>query len=70
MATLHKLKSWDTVTRNGWHIKFSTLGDCESIVVLFFSKTTGQSIIESFSNEDSACGFINYVSNLDSHYVI
>lgn len=70
MNVSHRVKSWDTVVRNGWCIKFSILDDCKNVLVLFVSKSTGQSIIQSFSNENDACDFINYIINLDSNCLI
>ena len=70
MNVSYRVKSWDTVVRNGWHIKFSILDDCKNILVLFVSKSNGQSLIKSFSNENDACNFINYVINLDSNCLI
>ena len=57
--------SFTPVNRNGWWIKFSTNKNDAiketSILLLFTSMFTGQTIVKFFQNEDEAVDFINYV---------
>lgn len=57
--------SFAPVNRNGWWIKFSTnKNDAtkeNSILLLFTSMFTGQTIVKFFQNEDEAVDFINYI---------
>jgi hypothetical protein len=61
---LSKSKSWSPIARNGWVIKFSTIGD--DILLIFFSQYTSQTIIRHFNNEEDAIHFINYMLIRDS----
>lgn len=64
LEMLTKSKSWSPISRNGWAIKFSTVGD--NILLIFFSQYTAQTIIRHFNNEEDAIHFINYMLILDS----
>jgi hypothetical protein len=61
---LSKSKSWSPIARNGWAIKFSTVGD--DILLIFFSQYTSQTIIRHFTNETDAVHFINFMLTCDS----
>lgn len=60
IETEKKCKSFAPVNRNGWWIKFSTNGD-NSILLMFTSMFTGQTVVRFFQEEDEAVGFINFV---------
>jgi hypothetical protein len=60
-----KTMSWQPIIRNGWIIKFSVFDSGSSILLLFVSNHTGHTIIRSFTDEDDAVNFINYVVQLD-----
>lgn len=64
LEMLSKSKSWSPIARNGWVIKFSTIGD--DILLIFFSQYTSQTIIRHFNNEEDAIHFINYMLIRDS----
>lgn len=64
LEMLSKSRSWSPIARNGWAIKFSTVGD--DILLIFFSQYTSQTIIRHFNNEEDAILFINYMLTLDS----
>jgi len=64
LEMLSKSKSWSPIARNGWVIKFSTIGD--DILLIFFSQYTSQTIIRHFNNEEDAILFINYMLIRDS----
>lgn len=64
LEMLSKSKSWSPIARNGWVIKFSTIGD--DILLIFFSQYTAQTIIRHFNNEEDAIHFINYMLIRDS----
>ena len=64
LEMLSKSKSWSPIARNGWVIKFSTIGD--DILLIFFSQYTAQTIIRHFNNEEDAIHFINYMLVRDS----
>ncbi len=59
-----KTKSWHSVTRNNWSIKFS-IHDDDTIMVSIYCTLTLRSYIRFFSVEDEAVQFINFVVNLD-----
>jgi len=44
METRSNLKSWDTVKRNGWYVKFSVLED-HYVLLTFVSSYTGQTVV-------------------------
>lgn len=52
--------SYMPVNRNGWWIKYSCLKG-ETILLLFTSMFTGQTIIRYFGNEDEAIKFLNFI---------
>jgi len=56
--------SYMPVNRNGWWIKYSSLKS-ETILLLFTSMFTGQTIIRYFSNEDDAIKFLNFIIHCD-----
>ncbi len=56
----NKCKSFAPVNRNGWWIKFSTSKD-NSILLLFTSMFTGQTIVRFFQEENEAVQFINFI---------
>lgn len=64
LEMLSKSKSWSPIARNGWVIKFSTIGD--DILLIFFSQYTAQTIIRHFNNEEDVIHFINYMLIRDS----
>ena len=64
LEMLSKSKSWLPISRNGWVIKFSTVGD--DILLVFFSQYTSETIIRHFTNETDAVHFINYMLSFDS----
>ena len=53
-------RSFATIIRNGWGIKFSTHRD-SNILLIFTSLHTGQTLVRYFTDEDSAVDYINYV---------
>ena len=55
-----KIMSFSPVNRNGWWIKFSTSKD-NSILLLFTSMFTGQTIVRFFQEEEEAVQFINFI---------
>jgi len=59
-----KTKSWHSVTRNNWRIKFS-IHDDDTIMVSIYCMVSLRSYIRFFSVEDEAVQFINFVVNLD-----
>ena len=58
-----KMKSWSPVARNGWAIKFSTYG--ETILLIFHSHMTNQTIVRFFIDEIDAVNFINFIISHD-----
>ena len=60
IETEKKCMSFAPVNRNGWWIKFSTSKD-NSILLLFTSMFTGQTIVRFFQEEDEAVHFINFI---------
>lgn len=54
-----RARSWQPVIRNNWFIKFSIYD--ENIMLIFVHKETGETIIKSFSDEDTACKYINFI---------
>jgi hypothetical protein len=59
-----KTKSWHSVMRNNWRIKFS-IHNTETIMVFISCTITHRSYVRFFSVEDEAVQFINFVVNLD-----
>jgi hypothetical protein len=57
------VNSWHPVKRNGWWIKFSTHYD--SVLLIFVSQYTTQTIIRYFDDENLAVDFINFIINVD-----
>lgn len=55
-----KCMSFSPVNRNGWWIKFSTSKN-NSILLVFTSMFTGQTIVRFFGEEDEAVQFINFI---------
>ena len=60
-----KTKSWMTVARDGWIIKFSIYRN-DFVLLTIVSQYTGQCIIRQFKGEDEAVMFINMVTMLDA----
>jgi hypothetical protein len=60
-----RTKSWQPVERNGWIIKFSVFRDT-FVLLTFISRHTGQCIMRHFIDEDEACVFINFITELDA----
>jgi hypothetical protein len=58
------LKFWSPVERNGWYIKFSISKD-ESVLLIFISAYTCQTIIRYFENENDAVKYINFLCEKD-----
>ena len=58
-------QSWAPTERNGWIIKFSMFND-NHIMLIFTSMYTTQTIIREFSDENTACEYINFVIELDA----
>lgn len=59
-----RTKSWQTVARHGWLIKFSSYKET-TILLFIVSQYTGQTFVRYFGNEDEACNYINYLIELD-----
>ena len=64
-----KLNSWKLVQRNGWAIKISIITE-NSIVILFASQYTGQSILRYCSTEDDALEIINTITARNARELI
>lgn len=64
MALKSNLKSWNTVSRNGWYVKFSILEN-QYVLLTFVSSYTGQTIIRYCDEESEACNQINFITGLD-----
>jgi hypothetical protein len=60
-----RTKSWQPVVRNGWIIKFSVFRD-SFVLLTFISRYTGQCIIRHFKDEDDACLFVNFITELSA----
>lgn len=60
-----KLHSFVPVNRNGWWIKFSTQG-ADSILIVFMSMFTGQTVVKHFTGEDDAVDYINFIMEKDA----
>lgn len=69
LDTALKTKSWESVARNGWIIKFSVYEGIK-VLLTIVSQHTGQFIVRYFSDEDEACSFINDVlmTNAEEYY--
>jgi hypothetical protein len=60
-----KTKFFDSVTRGGWWIKFSTYRD-HYILLMIISKYTGQTIIRYYAEEQDAVAFINFITTCNA----
>lgn len=56
------VNSWKIAQRNGWAIKISTHND-ETVMMVFASQYTGQSIIRYCSNQEEAIKIIDYITH-------
>jgi hypothetical protein len=65
LEVAYETKSWHSVERNGWTVKFSQYKN-SNILLFIFSQRTGQTIIRYFPDEDKAVSFINIVIKLNS----
>jgi hypothetical protein len=61
----NNIKSFDPVIHNKWMIKFSICNG-DKILIMFTSIYTGQCIIRYFTDENTACSYINYVISHDA----
>jgi hypothetical protein len=57
-------RSWETVLRNDWLIKFSVYRG--NVLLIFVSNITKQSVVKYFDDEDIACEYINKILSLDA----
>ena len=64
MELKSNIKSWDTVKRNGWYVKFSVLED-QYVLLTFVSSYTGQTVVRYCDGETEACEQINFITSLD-----
>lgn len=69
MELKSNIKSWETVNRNGWYIKFSVLED-QYVLLTFVSSYTGQTVIRYCDGETEACEQINFITSLDPSRVL
>jgi hypothetical protein len=60
-----KTKSWQPVMRNGWIIKFSVYRS-SYVLLTIISRHTGQCIVRHFKDEDEACSFINFITEMNA----
>ncbi len=65
MDVAYRTQSWQPEDRNGWLIKFSIFNS-DHIMLIFTSTYTTQTIIREFSDENTACEYINFVIELDA----
>ena len=69
MELKSNIKSWETVNRNGWYIKFSVLED-QYVLLTFVSSYTGQTVVRYCDGETEACEQINFITSLDPSRVL
>lgn len=69
MELKSNIKSWETVNRNGWYIKFSVLED-QYVLLTFVSSYTGQTVVRYCDGEIEACEQINFITSLDPSRVL
>lgn len=60
-------RSWETVLRKDWLIKFSVYRG--NVLLVFVSSITLQTIIKYFGDEDQACEYINKILSLDASVI-
>lgn len=60
-------RSWETVLRKDWLIKFSVYRG--NVLLVFVSSITLQTIVKYFGDEDQACEYINKILSLDASVI-
>ena len=65
---IKNMKSWNSVLKNKWKVKFSIYRF--NILLIFQSSVTNQVIIKHFIDENEACEYINYITELDASIIV